>query len=176
MDVSENSDTPKSSILIGFSILWTIKPSILGVFPLFLVQHPYIAVMVQWGSLDKLQALGLRWSCRASSKCWSLTHNHVLCLYTQNTQDDWHRNVRVLATWNWWWTFFFNDSANIPQNVKHKFQIGRAKSGQKLASNFPTVRIAEFPTLELPLSCTGTPSPPWPLQYGQCGGAILSVD
>ena len=38
MDVSEKRGTPKSSILIGF---YHYKPSILGVFPLFLVQHPY---------------------------------------------------------------------------------------------------------------------------------------
>ena len=31
--------TPKSSILIGFSIIY--KPSILGILPLFLVQHPF---------------------------------------------------------------------------------------------------------------------------------------
>ena len=35
MDVSENSGTPKSSILIGFSII-NYKPSILGFSPLFL--------------------------------------------------------------------------------------------------------------------------------------------
>ena len=31
---------PKSYILIGFSIINHYKPSILGIFPLFLVQHP----------------------------------------------------------------------------------------------------------------------------------------
>ena len=36
MGVSENGGTPKSSILIGFSIINIYKPSILGVFPLFL--------------------------------------------------------------------------------------------------------------------------------------------
>ena len=50
MDVSKNrgGKTPKSSILIGFSIIFTIhfggfplfSPSILGVFPPFVVQHP----------------------------------------------------------------------------------------------------------------------------------------
>ena len=39
MGVSKNSGTPKSSILIGFSIIFTIH---FGIFPLFLVQHPYI--------------------------------------------------------------------------------------------------------------------------------------
>ena len=34
MDVSENSGTPKSSILIGFSIINIYKPSILG-YPYF---------------------------------------------------------------------------------------------------------------------------------------------
>ena len=38
MDVSENSATPKSSILIGFSIIFTIH---FGGLILFLVQHPY---------------------------------------------------------------------------------------------------------------------------------------
>ena len=38
MDVSEKRGTPTSSILIRF---YHYKPSILGVFPLFLVQHPY---------------------------------------------------------------------------------------------------------------------------------------
>ena len=36
--VSKNNGNPKSSILIGF---FQYKPSILVVFPLFLVQHPY---------------------------------------------------------------------------------------------------------------------------------------
>ena len=35
LDVSKNNGTPKSSILIGFSII-NYKPSILGVLPLFL--------------------------------------------------------------------------------------------------------------------------------------------
>ena len=39
MGASKNNGTPKSSILIGFSII-NYKPSILGVLPLFLVQHP----------------------------------------------------------------------------------------------------------------------------------------
>ena len=39
MDVSENSGTPTSSILIGFSIIFTIHFEVLV--PLFLVQHPY---------------------------------------------------------------------------------------------------------------------------------------
>ena len=38
MGVSKNSGTPKSSILIGFPLF---LPSILGFFPLFLVQHPH---------------------------------------------------------------------------------------------------------------------------------------
>ena len=37
MGVSKNRGTPKSSILIGFSIIFTIH---FGGFPLFLVQHP----------------------------------------------------------------------------------------------------------------------------------------
>ena len=41
MSVSKNSGTPKSSILIGFSIIFTIHFG--GLPPLFLVQHPYIS-------------------------------------------------------------------------------------------------------------------------------------
>ena len=40
MGVSKNNGTPKSSILIGFSIIFTIHFG--GKIPLFLVQHPYI--------------------------------------------------------------------------------------------------------------------------------------
>ena len=39
MGVSKNRGTPKSSILLGFSMKWTIY---FGGPPLFLVQHPYI--------------------------------------------------------------------------------------------------------------------------------------
>ena len=42
MDVSQNRCTPKSSILKGFSIIFTIH---FGV-PLFLVQHPYIEYFI----------------------------------------------------------------------------------------------------------------------------------
>ena len=40
MDVSENSGTPKSSILIGFSMVFHYKPSILGY--LYFWKHPYV--------------------------------------------------------------------------------------------------------------------------------------
>ena len=40
MGVSKNRGTPKSSILIGFSIIFTMH---FGGFPPFLVQHPYQA-------------------------------------------------------------------------------------------------------------------------------------
>ena len=39
MDVSENSGTPKSSIVIGFSMVFHYKPSMLG-YPYFW-KHPY---------------------------------------------------------------------------------------------------------------------------------------
>ena len=39
MGVSKNNGTPKSSILVGFSIIFTIHFG--GKIPLFLVQHPY---------------------------------------------------------------------------------------------------------------------------------------
>ena len=41
MDVSENSDTPRSSILIGF---FHYKPSILGYH--YLWKHPYESTMI----------------------------------------------------------------------------------------------------------------------------------
>ena len=44
MGVSKNrGGPPKSSILIGLSIINFNKPSILGKIPLFLVQHPYLS-------------------------------------------------------------------------------------------------------------------------------------
>ena len=48
---SKNNGTPKSSILIGFSIINMYKPSILGGFPLFLeIFHVYIyeCVLLAW--------------------------------------------------------------------------------------------------------------------------------
>ena len=44
MGFSKNGDTPKSSILIGFSIIFTIH---FGV-PLFLEFHPYDSLPVFW--------------------------------------------------------------------------------------------------------------------------------
>ena len=41
MGASKNNGTPKSSILIGFSIIFTIHFG--GKIPLFLVQHPYVS-------------------------------------------------------------------------------------------------------------------------------------
>ncbi len=40
MGVSKNNGTPKSSILIGFSLIFTLHFG--GKIPLFLVQHPYV--------------------------------------------------------------------------------------------------------------------------------------
>ena len=45
MGVSENSGTPKSSILIGFSII-NYKPSILG-YPYFW-KHPHVIIFMPW--------------------------------------------------------------------------------------------------------------------------------
>ena len=58
MGVSKNNGTPKSSILIGFSLIFTIHFG--GKIPLFLVQHPYLEVqtphqVVFWMSRDTPQ-------------------------------------------------------------------------------------------------------------------------
>ena len=52
----KNSGTPKSSILIGFSIILTIH---FGVFPLFLVQHPYDLSSWTPSNLEKFVSNGV---------------------------------------------------------------------------------------------------------------------
>ncbi len=47
MGVSKNNGTPKSS---HFNRVFHYKPSILGVFPLFFVQHPYVEVSERSGA------------------------------------------------------------------------------------------------------------------------------
>ena len=87
MDVSENSGTPKSSILIGFSI----KPSILG-YPYFW-KHPYVPIMktekkncsikltnLLFNSLSKFEQVNLRQISEAVEIRW-LLHVHFESIF-----------------------------------------------------------------------------------------------
>ena len=77
IDVSENSDTPKSSILIGFSWVFHYKPSILG-YPYFW-KHPHnlccLGYIREIDRSDRSRSpssrastlLGLRWNAPRSS-------------------------------------------------------------------------------------------------------------
>ncbi len=74
--VSKNKGTPKSSILIGFSIIFTIHFG--GKIPLFLVQHPYtkpldvnLLVNSRFMVLEKMANRGIPfWVNEASCSIW----------------------------------------------------------------------------------------------------------
>ena len=106
VDVSENSATPKSSILIGFSIIFTIHFG--GVSPYFLkVSHVFKNTTFRLNSFNLRKLLVLNtvvWSQKAGT-FWSQKIRLMVQKPQTTTQDGWNpvnKGIFTIYHINWW--------------------------------------------------------------------------
>ena len=146
MGVSENSGTPKSSILIGFSIIFTIH---FGGFPLFFGNtHMTFGEGPFWGIFFGGR-LGLKVSFGLEGMDWMFL---LLICFLEDVilfEEDWYiwRFLFSWVVWWVWWVFWFVQSSSqrmcIDSYVNHMFIYLIPRVAQMCRDSFC---VCGFPT------------------------------